>query len=160
MINKENNEAYTMFFFKRGEMSDNQINLCYIGLFDVWCCLTPQYFSYIVMVSFIGGGNQRTRGKPTTCCKSLTNFICYIGLCLEMKVHISKNDTFLTNRPLNKYNVENKTKFKSFFMTTKPDFIISFGSIINWEKLYWYTCTYIKGKGHGLNKLAWKFKWQ
>jgi hypothetical protein len=31
-----------------------------------------QYFSYIVSVSFIGGGN---RTKPPTCCKSLTNFI-------------------------------------------------------------------------------------
>jgi len=33
------------------------------------------YFSYIVVVSFIGGGNQSTRGKPPTCHKSLTNFI-------------------------------------------------------------------------------------
>jgi len=31
--------------------------------------------SYIVAVSFIGGGNRRTRRKPSTCCKSLTNFI-------------------------------------------------------------------------------------
>ena len=29
----------------------------------------------IVVVSFIGGGNQRTRRKPQTCRKSLTNFI-------------------------------------------------------------------------------------
>jgi len=33
-----------------------------------------QYFSYIVAVSFIGGGNQSTRRKPPTCRKSLTNF--------------------------------------------------------------------------------------
>jgi hypothetical protein len=33
-----------------------------------------QYFSYIVAVSFIGGGNRSTRRKPPTCCKSLTNF--------------------------------------------------------------------------------------
>jgi len=31
-------------------------------------------FSYIVAVSFIGGGNWR---KPSTCRKSLTNFITY-----------------------------------------------------------------------------------
>ena len=31
-----------------------------------------QYFSYIVVVSFIGGGNQSTRRKPPTCHKSLT----------------------------------------------------------------------------------------
>jgi hypothetical protein len=29
----------------------------------------------IVVVSFIGGGNQSTRRKPLTCRKSLTNFI-------------------------------------------------------------------------------------
>ena len=34
-----------------------------------------QYFSYIVAVSFIGGGNQNTRRKPPTCRKSLTNTI-------------------------------------------------------------------------------------
>jgi hypothetical protein len=34
-----------------------------------------QYFSYIVSVSFIGGGNQTSRRKPPTCRKSLTNFI-------------------------------------------------------------------------------------
>jgi len=30
-----------------------------------------QYFSYIVAISFIGGGNRRTRRKQSTCCKSL-----------------------------------------------------------------------------------------
>jgi hypothetical protein len=35
----------------------------------------PQYFSYIVTVSFIGGANQSAQRKPPTCCKSLTNFI-------------------------------------------------------------------------------------
>jgi hypothetical protein len=34
-----------------------------------------QFFSYIVAVSFIGGGNQSERRKPPTFCKSLTNFI-------------------------------------------------------------------------------------
>jgi hypothetical protein len=34
-----------------------------------------QYFSYIVAVSFIDGGNGRTRKKASTCRKSLTNFI-------------------------------------------------------------------------------------
>ena len=34
-----------------------------------------QYFSYIVAVSFIGGGNRRTQRKSLTCRKSLTNFI-------------------------------------------------------------------------------------
>ena len=34
-----------------------------------------KYFSYIMAVSFIGGGNRRTWRKPLTCRKSLTNFI-------------------------------------------------------------------------------------
>jgi hypothetical protein len=34
-----------------------------------------QYFSYIVTVSFIGGGNESIRRKPSSCRKSLTNFI-------------------------------------------------------------------------------------
>ena len=40
-----------------------------------------QYFTYIVAVSFIGGGNWSTRRKPPTCRKSLTNFITYC--CIE-----------------------------------------------------------------------------
>ena len=35
------------------------------------------YISYIVAVSFIGGGNQSMRRKPLTCRKSLTNLILY-----------------------------------------------------------------------------------
>ena len=34
-----------------------------------------QYFSHIVAVSFIGGGNRYIRRKPPTYCKSLINFI-------------------------------------------------------------------------------------
>jgi len=34
-----------------------------------------QYFSYIVAVSIIGGGNKSTQRKPLTWHKSLTNFI-------------------------------------------------------------------------------------
>ena len=33
-----------------------------------------QYFSCIVVVGFIGGGNQSSRRKPQSCCKSLTNY--------------------------------------------------------------------------------------
>ena len=40
-----------------------------------------QYFSYIVAVSFIGGGNWSTQRKPPTCRKSLTNFIT--KCCIE-----------------------------------------------------------------------------
>jgi hypothetical protein len=34
-----------------------------------------QYFSYIVAVSFIGGGNRSICRKASTCRKSLANFI-------------------------------------------------------------------------------------
>ena len=34
-----------------------------------------QYFSYILAVSFIGGGNWSNQRKPQICHKSLTNFI-------------------------------------------------------------------------------------
>jgi hypothetical protein len=40
-----------------------------------------QYFSYIMTISFIGGGNQSTQRKPPTCHKSLTNFITQC--CIE-----------------------------------------------------------------------------
>jgi hypothetical protein len=36
---------------------------------------SQQYFSYIVEVHLIGGGNQGTWRKPPTCRKSLKNFI-------------------------------------------------------------------------------------
>jgi hypothetical protein len=37
------------------------------------------YFINVIclFVSFIGGGNRRTRRKPSTCRMSLTNFITY-----------------------------------------------------------------------------------
>ena len=34
-----------------------------------------QYFSYLVVVCYIGEGNRRTRRKPPTCRKPLTTFI-------------------------------------------------------------------------------------
>ena len=42
----------------------------------LWCSRHLQpYFSYIVAVTFIDGGNRSIRRKPPTCRKSLTNFI-------------------------------------------------------------------------------------
>jgi len=60
--------------------------LCYndklvVGLVYGVECHFQWYFSYIVVVSyivavsFIGGGNKSIRRKPPTCCKTLTNFI-------------------------------------------------------------------------------------
>ena len=44
-------------------------------VFIVFNATLKQYFSYIVMVSFIGGGKRSARRKPLTHHKSLTNFI-------------------------------------------------------------------------------------
>ena len=49
----------------------------YVCLFDGVERHFQQYFSYMVAVRFICGGNHRTRRKPPTCRKSLTNFITY-----------------------------------------------------------------------------------
>ena len=51
-----------------------------------------EYFSYIVAVSFIGGGDQTTRRKPPTCHKSLTNIItqCCILYTLQYQVQFYK----------------------------------------------------------------------
>jgi len=56
-----------------------------------------QYFSYIVAVSFIGGGNRSTWRKPPTCHKSLKNYhimmycvhLTQVGFELTMLVVIS-----------------------------------------------------------------------
>jgi hypothetical protein len=62
----------------------NNINGAYhllIGLANGVYTHFQKYFSYIVevsyivAVSFIGGGNRSTRRKLPTCCKSLTNLI-------------------------------------------------------------------------------------
>ena len=56
----------------------NNINGAYhllIGLANGVYTLFQKYFSDIVEVSFIGGGNRSTRRKLPTCCKSLTNLI-------------------------------------------------------------------------------------
>ena len=48
-----------------------------VRVLKLWCFWRhfQQYLSYIVAVSFIGGGNRSTRRKPPTCHKSLTNYI-------------------------------------------------------------------------------------
>ena len=52
---------------------ENKLHVVY--LFDDVLRHFQQYFSYIVVVSFIDGGNRRTQRKPSTCRKSLTNLI-------------------------------------------------------------------------------------
>jgi hypothetical protein len=47
---------------------------CFFVCLFVWWCLAPLSKIFIVVDSFIGGGNRRTRRKPSTCRKSVTNF--------------------------------------------------------------------------------------
>ena len=55
------------------------------SVYEGVCCSVirhfQQYFRYIVVVSFNGGGNRSTRIKPPICRKSPTNFITY--WCIE-----------------------------------------------------------------------------
>jgi hypothetical protein len=64
------------------------------------CCIThlsithfQQYFSYIVAVSFIGGGNRSTWRKPPTCRESLTNF--FTKCCIEYMVNSMRCSQFI-----------------------------------------------------------------
>jgi len=61
----------------------------FVILFDGVTATFQQYFSYIVAVCFIGGGNWRTQRKPQTCRKSLTNLwhtIVHLAL-IEIRTH-------------------------------------------------------------------------
>jgi len=84
MLNFEQIRSFLIFFFKvykalimvhnirylsnRLFLQNNQFGLWYLPRFH-------QYFSFNVEVSFIGVGNRRTQRKPSTCHKSLTNFL-------------------------------------------------------------------------------------
>ena len=59
------------------------------------CCLTPfsvQYFSYIMVVSCIGGGNRSTRRKPPTCRKSMTNLHCLYHILYNVVSSTSRHE--------------------------------------------------------------------
>ena len=51
------------------------VTYMFICLF-VWWCLTPfqQYFRYIVAVSFIGGGNRKTRENHRSTCRNISHW--------------------------------------------------------------------------------------
>ena len=64
--------------------STSATNTALVWFYGVYCHF-QQYFSYIVAISFIGGGNRSIRRKPPTCRKSLTIFIT--KCCIEYTSH-------------------------------------------------------------------------
>ena len=67
-------------FFRINECAKKYVTCCILHILGGWVGYGVQrdfheYFSYIVAVSFIGGGNRSTRRKPQSCRSSLTNFI-------------------------------------------------------------------------------------
>jgi hypothetical protein len=74
-LNPACGEVYSLQLYSKKFVSDMQ----QVGVFLCVLWFPPpiklqQYFSYIVAISFIGGGNQSTQRKTPTCCMSLTNF--------------------------------------------------------------------------------------
>ena len=57
-----------------------------------------QYFSYIVAISFIGGGNRSTQGKPQICRKSLTNCITIFERFLCVAISLKTYHGIMVNR--------------------------------------------------------------
>jgi hypothetical protein len=63
--------------------------------------ILQQYFSYIVVVSFIGGGNHNTQRKPPTCRMSLTNYqkiINYFVFLFREKKKAKEENTYKTKK--------------------------------------------------------------
>jgi hypothetical protein len=82
--------------------------------FIEYACI-QQYFSYVVAVSSIGGGSRRTRRKPPTCRKYLTNFISYTR---TLFVCTGRRTTDATNQQTTKWLAYYKC-FKSNLLITK-----------------------------------------
>ena len=60
-------------------------NDCFVWFMMFKAMHFQQYFSYIVAVSYIGGGNQRILRKPPTCCKSLTTLSHVVTMIIFIK---------------------------------------------------------------------------
>jgi len=79
-------------------------------------CHFQQYFSYIVAVCFIGGGNWSTRRKPPTCRKTLTNFY-HIML---YRVHLAMNGVRTHNFNSDRHWLHSSWKSNYHMITTTP----------------------------------------
>lgn len=57
------------------------------------------YFSYIVTVRYIGGGNQGTRIKSQTCCLYLPQYLAIIELKTDRYYHTTRTAHFYQSKP-------------------------------------------------------------
>jgi len=98
------------------EIICNQI----IGL-GIWCLTSlSTILSYIIGVSFIGGGNRNTRRKSLTCHKSLTNFIT--KYCIKYSMQRSSEKGQRTDNDLQK-TYSDITKWSNTNPRNKRDLI-------------------------------------
>jgi hypothetical protein len=67
-------KAYSIFTKSAQEVAskieDTFIHVYWFDWFDFWCHF-QQYFSYIMVIIFSGGGNRSTGREPSTLCKLL-----------------------------------------------------------------------------------------
>jgi len=70
-LNLDKGEVYNIMSYSLSVNCDNVGGFLQVFRFPP----TIKYFSYIMLVSYIDGGNRSIRRAPPTCRKSLTKFI-------------------------------------------------------------------------------------
>jgi uncharacterized membrane protein (DUF485 family) len=75
-MHKLNKKAGLIFFYRFFKLKEKKEKFKdFESVLKTIFIVIQQYFSYIVVASFIGGGNQSPWRNPLTCLKLLTNFI-------------------------------------------------------------------------------------
>jgi hypothetical protein len=122
-----------------------------VGLFVIWCLTHfQQYFSYVVEVSFIDGRNRRTRRKPLTCRKSLTNFITYC--CIKYTSPLTEFELTTLVVIGTDCTGSCKSNYHTLMTTTAPIYLVStynmilfylFILFIWWAGVIWFFFIYL-----------------